>query len=208
MLKIIWRSGCVFLIVVLFMMSAGCLRQPIDDVNPDDSRSSKYEEPMVIDQKMFLKVPLNSNDKNPCSPLSPGPKWRGIMIQAPRQVEFKRGVKVGEYDVFALIPICGFSQLDVPLRPVQELMQLVAADKKTGDVYRADIVELDPSPIVPPPAGPPPAPADLKGVAVGSYFNPNLADYVSLPEKPGIYEVYVVFRKVKSNVVTIEIVEK
>jgi hypothetical protein len=46
---------------------------------------------------------------------------------------------------------------------------------------------------------------DVKGLASGQYFNPNLADFAGLPEEPGTYDVYAEVRGNRSNVVTIEI---
>jgi hypothetical protein len=60
---------------------------------------------------------------------------------------------------------------------------------------------------VPPPEGPPLRKEDVKGLASGGYFNPNLADFAGLPEEPGTYDVYAQVRDQRSNVVMIEILE-
>ena len=163
---------------------------------------------MKIDQKLFLEVPLNSNDRNPCSPPAPAPDWRGIVIQAPEKVTFKRDQTVDEYGAFAAIPVCGYCQLDVLTEPWPEPMRLFAVDRATGTVYSGDVVELDPSPEKPPPEDEEPlTPEEVEGLATGTYFNPNLADFVQLPQKPAIYNIYVEFREVRSNMVAVEIVE-
>lgn len=161
---------------------------------------------MTIDQDMFAAVPLNTNDPNACSPANGDPDWRGIRIQAPQKVQLQ--VRKGTQLPISMapIPVCGFSLLDVPPAPVHEAMRLVAKDTRTGAVLAGPIVELDPSPVVPPPRGRPFSAELLKGVAVGSYFNPNLLDFVSLPRAPATYLVHVEFRGFKSNEVTIEVV--
>jgi hypothetical protein len=116
-------------------------------------------------------------------------------------------VKVGEYGAFAAIPICGYYLLNVPAEPSDKPMRLVAVDRRTGTVYSGDIVELNPSPASPPPPSEPLTAEELEGLAAGGYFNPNLADYVRLPEKPAVYNVHVELREFRSNPVIIEIVE-
>ncbi len=188
---------------------AGCNHK-----SPAVSKSSKVdvknkEKPMKIDQKLFLNVPLNSNDPNPCSPPDPGPDWRGIKIQAPEQVLFKRGERVGEYGAFAAITICGYYLMDVPTVPWTQPMRLFAVDTTTGTGYSGDVIELDPSPEEPPPEDEEPlSPEEVKGLASGGYFNPNLADFVRLPEEPAVYNVHVEYRGFKSNVVTVALVEE
>ncbi|NJM12151.1 MAG: hypothetical protein HC889_09940 [Synechococcaceae cyanobacterium SM1_2_3] len=48
-------------------------------------------------------------------------------------------------------------------------------------------------------------PATLKGIAIGSYFNPNLADYVKLPAVLASYAVHVEYGGFQSNAVKIEV---
>jgi hypothetical protein len=161
---------------------------------------------MTIDQDIFAAVALNSNAPNACSPTNSDPNWRGIRIQAPQKVKLhvRKGTRLPIS--MAPIPVCGFSLLDVPATPVNEAMRLVATDARTGAVLQGPIVDLDPSPAIPPPRGRAVSAELLKGVAVGSYFNPNLRDFVALPNEPASYRVQVEFRGFKSNEVTIEIV--
>lgn len=161
---------------------------------------------MIIDENNFLNIPFNTNAQTPCSPIPPGPTWRGILIQAPQRVKFRRGNTVGEHGAFAGIPICGYLLLDVPPIPTSESMRLIAVDSRTGHVYSGDIVELDESPEVPPP-GHPSSPEERRGLAVGGFFNPNLADYVALPMTSAVYHVHLEYREYRSNQVSIELVE-
>lgn len=133
--------------------------------------------------------------------------WRGIIIQAPKEVRFKRSVRVGLWGAFAAIPIRCYYELNVSTTPPEQRMRLVAVDKRTGKVYYGYIVKLDPHPIELFPDTEPLTDEEVKGLASGGYFNPNLADYVRLPEESTIYDVHMECKGFKSNVVTIEIVE-
>jgi hypothetical protein len=170
-------------------------------------RSHKKEDSKTMDPKLFLEVPLNTNERNPCSPPPTDPSWRGIVIQAPSKVSFKRGAPVGETKAFAAIPVCGVYRVDVPFPPVKSNLMLFARDKKTNKIYSGPVIELDDSPFEPDPDSRPLSAEDVKGMSVSQYFNPNLADFVDLPEAPGVYEVHVMLREMRSNAVTIEIVE-
>jgi len=161
---------------------------------------------MSVDETQFLHVPLNINIQTACSPKPPGPHWRGILIQAPRLVRFRRGTTVGNHGAFAAIPVCGYYLLDVPPRPTTKCMRLVAVDNRTCVFYSGEIVELDDNPDDPLPGEPSP-PEKRQGLAAGGFFNPNLADFVGLPVASAIYDVHVEFRGYRSNEVTIELVE-
>ncbi len=194
------------LTAVAVCCALACFRQQTQKA-PRPGNKRQNEEIKMMEPKVFLEVPLNTFERTNCSPPEPDPSWRGVVIQAPRRVSFKRGVRVGETKAFAAIPICGLYVLDVPFPVVEDVVQLVAQDKKTGKIYSGPIVELDPSPEAPHPGRPPLRKEDVEGLATGRYFNPNLADFVKLPEAPAVYEVYAEVRGIRSNLVTIEIVE-
>ncbi len=63
---------------------------------------------MVASEEIFDEVELGSLTRNPCSPKEPDHTFRGILINAPSKVTFKRGDKIGPKGVFAAIPICGY----------------------------------------------------------------------------------------------------
>jgi len=198
----------VVLSMILFFEFSGCIRHSVETDKSCRTDIVKQEKKMEIDQKLFLDVPLNSKAPNRCSPPNPGPAWRGVMIRAPKRVIFERDKRIGKYGAFAAIPICGYYFVDVVVDPEAKPMRLVAVDKQTGKIYSGDLVDLEPDIDEPPEDEEPVGPDKLKGLATGGYFNPNLADFVNLPEAPGIYNVHVEYRNFKSNVVTIELVEK
>jgi hypothetical protein len=171
------------------------------------SQPSQKEVKKMTDPFVFSEIPLNTFVRTKCSPPKPEEAWQGVVIRAPQKVAFKRGVRVGETGAFAAIPICGFSLLMVQFPLVEDVIQLVAMNKKTGKVYMGQVIDLDPSPLLPLPELPPVRKEDVERMASGGYFNPNLADFVDIPEAAGVYEVFVEIRGNRSNVVTIEIIE-
>jgi len=162
---------------------------------------------MDIDPRIFLGVPLNTLSRSACSPPDPGPAWRGIVIRAPSRVTFRRGETVGDHGAFTAIPICGYLAIDVRLDRPSEPAKLVARDRNTGRVFSGAVVELDPSPELPPPDEPPLTPEEVQGTAGATYFNYNLADYVPLPHVAASYDIHAELWELRSNVVTIELLE-
>ncbi|GMV95715.1 MAG: hypothetical protein AMXMBFR83_00860 [Phycisphaerae bacterium] len=191
-------------IIACGLFGAGCGPRPTAATDAAARKPAHDEGPMAIDDDEFRNVPLNTNDENPCSPQVADRAWRGIVIRAPRRVTFKPGAA----RPFAVIPICGYKLLEVPAKPSQERIRLVAVNRATGATYSGEVVELDPSPQEPPPEAPPLSAKELKGLASGGYFNPNLTDFVELPETTATYLVHVEFQGAKSNVVTIAVVEE
>ncbi len=154
----------------------------------------------------FKKVRMNINEKNSCSPKIDTPGL-GLIINAPKKVKFKKGKLVDEFGAFAAIPICGYYNVEVVIGK-EEPMKLVAVNRLTKEVYSGDIIVLDESPIVPPPKREPLKPEDVAGMTVGGYINPNLANFVKIPDESAVYDVHIEFRNRKSNSVTIELIEK
>jgi hypothetical protein len=172
-----------------------------------DERAARKEGGVMTDPKTFMEVELNSFVRNRCSPPDQGPKWRGVAIEAPKRVWFQRGTREGQTRAFAAIPICGFYMLDVPFPPVEIVIRLVAVEKKSGNTYAGAVHSVDPSPDAPHPGRRPLRQEDVKGMASGQYFNPNLADFAGIPEEPGVYEVCAEVNGQRSNLVTIEVLE-
>jgi len=161
---------------------------------------------MEIDEKLFLDVQVNTDDVNPCSPPMPNDfEWRGVIIRAPKRVVFKKG-KRSRDGAFAVIPICGYCVVNIT--PSTSPIILFAIDKMNNKKYSGELIDLDSSHREQPPRQKPISPDEIEGLAVGSYFNPNLADFVKIPEKPAVYDVYVEYRGYRSNTVTIELVEE
>lgn len=156
---------------------------------------------MQIDPAEFRHVPLNSREPTACSPTPPGPRWRGLLIRAPRSVRFEIGNRSDrEAPAQDAVPLCGYSLLDIDPTRRGEKMRIIAVDRDSGRTYSGMIEDTDPSPEEPPPEDAPPLdPKMLSGVASGGYFNVNLLEFVHLPAATASYEVHVELRTYRSN---------
>ena len=176
----------------------------------DSSTLSQKGVKMTVPDEMFKNVQVGSLEPNPCSPKEPDASFRGIRINAPKQVSFKKGESIGRLGAFALIPICGYYHLNVPSPPkynnIFEAMTLVAINTKTKMQYAK--LMMEPDTVLPPPKREPPPREEVANISVAGYFNPNLADYVILPQEPGIYDIHVELEEMKSNIVQIKLVEE
>lgn len=172
---------------------------------------------MTVDDEMFKDVETGVLAPTPCSPKKPAdPTFRGILINAPKQVSFKKGAPGGRTGAFATIPICGYYILDVSSPPKFKsylgTLQLVAVSRNTGRKYTGPVVDRRDG--VPPPKTKPFTEEQLKGVYVGGHFNPNLLEFVRLPKTAAVYDVHVELGNhgeegfFESNIVTIEIIEE
>ena len=177
---------------------------------------------MTASNDAFKKVETDSFVQTLCSPQPPDdPDFRGILINAPREVEFRQDVKVGPFGAFAFIPICGFFRLGVESMPPSandfcEAMRLVARHHETNLKFTGPLVESPQRTVSQSPsaAAEPPQEADLPpGFAVGGYFNSNMAQFLSLPQISATYDIHVELGDrdadhfVISNTVTVTIKE-
>lgn len=170
---------------------------------PANEQAKMNDQP---DDSEFLTVELNSEEQVACSPPEPHPTWRGIVIRAPKTVYFDREKRIGNKNSFAAIPICAYALLLNTRELSMHPFTFVVEDKESDRVYVGALLDEadgheDPVPIEEPEP-------EYGTVAIGGFFNPNLADYVKLPETPGVYEVHIKRGDVVSNKVTIRILEK
>ncbi|MCB9593036.1 MAG: hypothetical protein H6719_09915 [Sandaracinaceae bacterium] len=154
---------------------------------------------MEIDPPDMAQVPLDTFARNAATPSAPDASFRGLIVRVPTEVR----IDAGEEPV---IPIAGFGLLDVPSPPTDEPMLLIAVDE-AGDEHQGVIAPVDEGPVIPPPALPPPDPADLVGVFVESYFNPDLVATCSLAPPFGRYRVRVEYRGFVSNEEEVAVVD-
>jgi hypothetical protein len=170
---------------------------------------------MVLTDDMFDEVVLDSQESNVCSPEVYDPEFFGIMINAPKIVTFDKSAQEDTGGGFARIPICGFYMLDgltfEKYARVIAAMEIVATDIMRSAVYTGRVAGL---------ASRIPkehhrlTPEQLADMAIGGFFNPNLAERVMLPPKAATYDVHVELGKkdteefIQSNSVTVQIVEQ
>ena len=110
------------------------------------------------DDRLFDQVPLNSRERTACSPDNPGPRWRGILINAPTRASRQTGS----------IPICGLYTLELTAIAANLPLTLVAVDVQRGETFKGAVVNKDPSPEVPPPGKKPFDPTRFQGLATSS----------------------------------------
>jgi hypothetical protein len=158
-----------------------------------------------MDDHEFFDVELGSNSPNGCSPSAP--LGHGLVIQAPTKTSFKRGEPADDGHAFAVIPICGVYDVEVPKTPSDDAVLIIALDVASGKRHEGPIREIDPSPMAPEPDVVPFTPEELEGMSVTSYFNANVARFVGLPTAAARYEIWVEFRGMSSNRVVIEVEE-
>lgn len=164
---------------------------------------------MIEQDNPWSRVPLNTNQRCEMSPPNRGAWWRGIHINAPATVIFTPGQAADEYGAFALIPLCGFSLVEVPPALVGTPMTIVARDMAGGAVYHGPIRSVTSAhPAPSPPADPGFAQSMPRGQVVGGYFNPNVANLVPLPPRAARYEMVVVLGEAVSNRVVVAVVAK
>ncbi len=153
---------------------------------------------MSMDPAVFEQVRIGEHARSAASPAAPpDPRWRGILLAAPRVVR----PRAGESPV---VPLCLYSMLDVPPTPIAGGMRVVVTGPTLRGALSAPLVDVDENPEVPPPDEPPHDPATLQGVAVGGYQNHDLARLLRLPA-PGVYTVHVELGAARSNDVVVEI---
>ncbi|MBL8304468.1 MAG: hypothetical protein JNM26_17085 [Ideonella sp.] len=161
---------------------------------------------MTVTDAMFEQVPLNSGEPNACSPAAPAEPWRGLVIQAPRQVGFRPGKPVdGE---FAAIPVCGFYRLGMASLLDGKPLMLVAVNQKDQSRHEGPMIDVDPGLMRAPPERPPIDPKKLEGMSTAAYFNPNLARYVKLPAVEAVWQVHAEYGGAVSNQVQIVVVRR
>ena len=106
----------------------------------------KEETSEMSNECEFAKVRLYDEGPNPCSPIPPTDStWRGLLINAPKQVEFTPGQSFGPTGAFAAIPICSYSHFDVLPEPTLERPLLVAKEIETKQTYTGAIRDIDPN---------------------------------------------------------------
>ena len=205
-----YLKGAVRLLFSLMwlMGSGGCLSPKTEVIHMTKG------DVMIIDDKVYEDIETGILGPTPCSPQKPeDPSFRGILINAPQRVTFIQGRLVPETNTFAKIPICGYYHLNVIYRPkypsILEGMRMVAINTETQEKYVGPVIDC--SDAVRPPKSIPFTKEELEGISVAAYFNPNLLEFVPLPEVPGVYEVYIELGEkgedpyFRSNTVTIVI---
>jgi hypothetical protein len=165
---------------------------------------------MKIEPKKYENVPINTTEQNNCSPREPMDlDWRGILINAPTKVYFKKDEIVDDFGAFVQVPVCGYYLLEAEKSDSNENMKIIARNIKNNIKYEGLIFILDYSPEEPPPFDELSfSKEELEGISVGSYFNYNIINFVDLPVEEAKYEVWVNLNNIESNKVIIELLDE
>lgn len=172
---------------------------------------------MTIHGEAYQNIETGILAATACSPARPeDPTFRGIRINAPQRVTFERGSIVPETRTFVKIPICGYYHLNAIYAAkdpsMLEGMRLVVVNVETKESYIGPVIDC--SDTEPTPQTTPFTKEQLEGISTEAYFNPNLVEFVALPEASAVYQVTVELGEkgqdpyFHSNTVTIEILER
>lgn len=160
----------------------------------------------------FGEIQSGSGDENPCTP-EYDEDFRGIRINAPREVYFGPDTRDPFIGGFAKIIVAGVCQLEYQTLGLRgewnNAIVLVATDTRTRRVYSGTMKPFgSPAPPTDPLAKGGLTPEDFAGAVIGSCFNPNLARELGLPEREAEYDVHATLGPYKSNVVHIKLSRK
>ncbi|PIE04431.1 MAG: hypothetical protein CSA76_04260 [Spirochaetales bacterium] len=164
-------------------------------------QGSKEENTMKYYPDIFSSVPVNTSEINACSPKDPGVDWLGLVIRAPLKIEI-----AAEDADKAVVPLCGFYQVEMTDALKSPSPRIYVKNTDSGHIYEGGLLDRDENPQEPLPLPEEPLdPADLKDMLLGSWFNPDLTDYVSFPVTSAVYEIYVEYAGMQSNKVRVEL---
>ena len=167
-------------------------------------RGTKVGKIMTNDE-LFEQVPFNTNKQTACSPTDPGIDWRGLKVRAPSQVVMP---EKGAVLKTLVVPLCGIYRINLAqaVRYPGPLI-LVVTDVATGKAYVSPVVDRDPNITIPPPPPPPLDASAFEGMFSSTYFNVDVASYVTLPLRPARYSVKVEWAGYQSNELRIDVIQ-
>lgn len=149
---------------------------------------------------------FNEFQKYPCTPDIDSDDFRGILLNAPKVVQFGPDTKDPRFGGFARMYVCGACQFDYDYLGLganfKAAIQLFAVNEKTHQVYPGRMqVGIK--------ATPPRDPSiPIQNQTIGEVFAPNLTRITAIPEEEGDYLVYATLGEYKSNTVRIQLRRK
>lgn len=157
----------------------------------------------------FSEIESGSETSNPCSPVVDA-AFRGIKIDGPKEVFFGPGTEDLLFGGFTKMIVAGVCKLEYQTLGLRgewnQAIVLVATDTRTRKVFSGRMMPFgSPAEPLDPLEGGDLKPEDYAGLVVGSYFNPNLARDLNLPEKEAEYDVFATLGPYKSNVVHVKV---
>lgn len=175
----------------------------------EENRMEQVEIPLECD----FSSATDMYSDNECSPRIVESGFRGLAINAPRQVLFTAGESTA-FGGFAEVPICGTYKYDLSLdldtdASFEDSILVVAVDRESHQSWSGLVREsVDLMPAPEDTFDDELTDEDLQGVSMEGHFNPNLTEILTLPARPAAYDVYATVGPYRSNTVTIEIRER
>jgi hypothetical protein len=147
----------------------------------------------------FFEIPLNSDEKTTCSPAEKESNWLGILINAPLSIEKSR----------LIFPVCGYYRLNLTSIINSDPLTIKVRHIETNTEYSGVMVDIDDNPEAPAPIieATEEDVGNYDNTILGSYFNPNILDYVDMPFIGGRYQVVIEYGNQQSNTVYVSIHE-
>jgi len=174
-----------------------------------DSRLDESEMVNKFSDPAFDEVVEGSYMEYACSPDIDDPDFTGIVLNAPKVVNYQPGRPDPLSGAFAPVIVCGayaFNYRTLGLNgDFADSIVLVAVDEGSRISYHGTMPGVENA--EPPPDGGDDGltDEDFAGDTIGGYFNPNLAVLMNLPEKDADYVVYALLGPYESNRVRISV---
>jgi hypothetical protein len=175
-----------------------------------NAATSSPEKPMQAKGDCdFAAITPGTQASTPCSPTI-GEDFRGIAIRAPAEVTFGPSTEDPLFGGFTKLIVSGAIKLPYPALGLRgeynKFVLLVAVDSRAKEVFAGGLAPFgSPARDVDLLEGTDLTPADFAGVVTGSFFNPNIARDLNLPEREAEYDVYAVLGPYRSNVVHVKV---
>lgn len=202
------RRGIIRLLVTPLLIAAAGCGQNAGEGNETGAIMDKWHVDPECD---FGQFAAGLMDETTCSPVIDDPDFQGLVLNAPEQVVFVPGEPpIPGSMAFADVRVCGTACFDhgfMGLRgDVIDEILLVAVDSNTQETYSGKMEPVENPEEKPDDLGG--GPVETTGLLVETYFNPNLAEVLELPERPAEYIVHAVLGESKSNTVRIRVESK
>lgn len=182
--------------------------EPSNNQNDEvsNNRVNKGNATVTTELKDFKAIELGGDTQTACSPTqSQDDDFVGVAINVPLEVTFTL-TDDDENARLKYFPLCGYYQLDMAELIKDATINLYVLNVETEHVNKGAMIEQDAGTEAPLPFDLPPLSAeDVEGQLSAAFFNPNVADYVSIPAVEAEYKVVVKVGDTRSNVMDVSV---
>jgi hypothetical protein len=161
------------------------------------TNSNQRRHLMDSNNQSFFDISLSSDERTLCSPAEKPSGWIGVVINAPLNIDKTRLV----------FPVCGFYRLSLTNITDSEPLKIWVRHVESGIEYMGFLIDIDNSLEAPMPFNEAldKDASQYESMTLGSYFNPNILDYVEMPYIVGNYQVVLEYGYEQSNMVRVSI---